>query len=130
MVLIYANLQNWGHPTFLRTPQALAMSQDERDDMSAGFEALMKEISESGELIGGAPLADPASATTVRVRDGGTVATDGPYVEAKEQFAGYFLLDCASPERAMEIAARFPDARFAAVEVRPVMGTSRADHAR
>jgi hypothetical protein len=49
------------------------------------------------------------------------VTTDGPYVESKEQLAGYFVLDCESPERAASIAARFPDARFAAVEVRPIM---------
>jgi hypothetical protein len=52
------------------------------------------------------------------------VATDGPYLEAKEQLAGYFVIDCEGPERAAEIAARFPDARFAAVEVRPIMDMS------
>jgi hypothetical protein len=50
--------------------------------------------------------------------------TDGPFSEAKEQFVGYFLVDCETPERAVEIASRFPDARFAPVEVRPVMDFS------
>ena len=58
------------------------------------------------------------------MRDGLPAVTDGPYVEAKEQLAGYFVVDCDSPERATEIAARFPDALFAAVEVRPIMDTS------
>jgi hypothetical protein len=50
--------------------------------------------------------------------------TDEPYVEAKEQVAGLFIVDCATPERAEQIAGRFPEARFSAVEVRPVMGSS------
>jgi len=54
------------------------------------------------------------------VRGGLPAATDGPFIESKEQLAGYLLVDCPSPERASEIAARLPDARFAAVEVRPV----------
>jgi hypothetical protein len=124
MLLIYSNPETWGHPTFLRAAQALAMSGAERDEMSREFEALMTEIVESGELIGTHALADPAIATTVRIRDGVLGATDGPFIEAKEQFAGYFLVDCESPERAAAIAARFPDAHFGAVEVRPVMELS------
>jgi hypothetical protein len=63
-------------------------------------------------------------ARTVRVRDGVPATTDGPFGEAGEQLAGYFVADCESLERATEIAARFPDARFAAVEVRPIMDLS------
>jgi hypothetical protein len=58
---------------------------------------------------------------TVRVRDGATAVTDGPFIEAKEHFAGYLMVDCESEERAVEIAARWPDARYWAMEVRPVM---------
>jgi hypothetical protein len=50
--------------------------------------------------------------------------TDGPFAEAKEQLAGYLVVECESPERAVEIAARWPDARYAAMEVRPIMHTS------
>ncbi|MQA11799.1 MAG: YciI family protein [Pseudonocardiaceae bacterium] len=82
---------------------------------------MLREIEESGELIGGEPLADPNTTKTVRVRNGVPSTTDGPFAETKEQLAGYFLLECASLERATEIAARFPDARFNPVEVRPVM---------
>jgi len=63
----------------------------------------------------------------VRVRDGAITATDGPFAEAKEQFAGYLAVDVESPERAAEIAARWPDARYFAMEVRPVMYDSGAD---
>lgn len=81
----------------------------------------MREIVESGELVSGAPLADPGATRLVRVRDGGTDVTDGPFIEGKEQLAGYFVVDCESEQRACEIASRFPDARFATVEVRPIM---------
>jgi hypothetical protein len=124
MLAIYSNPENWGHPTFLRVPEALAMSGDERDEMTGQFEALLKEITESGELVGGEALADSVNTRTVRVRRGVRATTDGPFIEAKEQLAGYFVLDCECPERATEIAARFPDARFGAVEVRPIMDMS------
>jgi hypothetical protein len=124
LILIYGNPENWEHPMFLRDPKFLALSQAERDEVTERAEALYKEVSEGGELISGVPLADPVNTRTVRVRDGLPVATDGPYLEAKEQLAGYFVVDCESPERAVEIAARFPDARFDAVEVRPIMDLS------
>ncbi|MGP4025742.1 YciI family protein [Actinomadura sp. 3N407] len=124
LLLIYGNAENWEHPMFLRDPGFLALPQDERDALAAQAEELFTEITESGELVTGTALADPVTARTMRVRDGVPVATDGPYVEAKEQLAGYFVVDCDSPERAAEIAARFPDARFAAVEVRPIMNMS------
>ena len=68
-------------------------------------------------------LAAPAATRTVRVRGGVPATTDGPFVEAKEHQAGYAVLDCETPERVAEIAARMPDARFAAVEVHPVVDT-------
>lgn len=124
LILIYSNPQSWEHPIFLRNPVFLEMSQDERDELTRQAEALRKEIVESGELVVGAALADPVNTRTMRVRDGVPATTDGPYLEAKEQLAGYFVVDCENLERATEIAARFPDARFAAVEVRPIMHMS------
>jgi hypothetical protein len=84
----------------------------------------MAELTESGELVGGEALAPVEQARTVRVRDGVPAVTDGPFAEAKEQFAGYLTVDCESVERAVEIAARWPDAKWWAMEVRPVMGGS------
>src|SRR3954464_13664539 len=107
MLLIWSNPQNWGHPTFLRTAEAQAMSPAGREALSEQFETLMKEIAGSGELVGAEALPDPATTRTVRVRGGVPVTTDGPFVEAKEQFAGYFVVDCETPERALQIAARF-----------------------
>jgi hypothetical protein len=82
------------------------------------------KLTSNGEWVGGEGLAHPSQAKTIRVRDGVPAITDGPFVEAKEQFAGYCLFDCETPERAQEIAARWPDARYAAVELRPVMEPS------
>jgi hypothetical protein len=121
LLLIYTAAQNWGHPAVLRT---LAMQAEGRAELTAQVQALIQEIAESGELVGGEALADPVNSKTIRVRGSAPVATDGPFVQAEEHLAGYFVVDCESTERAMEIAARFPDARFAAVEVRPVMSSS------
>ncbi|MFI0450106.1 YciI family protein [Actinomadura sp. 6N118] len=124
LLLVYSNPENWEHPMFLRDPQFLALPQEERDKLTRQADDLYKEITESGELVVGTALADPVNTMTVRVREGVAATTDGPFSEAKEQLAGYFVLDCDSPERAAEIAAKFPDARFTAVEVRPIMDMS------
>jgi hypothetical protein len=124
LLLIYSNPESWGHPIFLHTKEGLAMSAGDRDAMADELERLITEISDSGELLSLEALADPVTARTVRVRDQVPAVTDGPFVESKEQMAGVFVLDCATPERAEEIAARFPDARFSAVELRPIMGSS------
>ncbi|TDV54123.1 YciI family protein [Actinophytocola oryzae] len=121
LVMIYGNPRNWEHPMFRQDPGFLALSPEERDVVAREADELWAEIEQSGEFVAGVALADPALTRHVRGRDGVPVTTDGPYLEAKEQLAGYFVLDCETPERAAELAARFPDARFAAVEVRPIM---------
>jgi hypothetical protein len=122
--MIYSNTENWQHPMFLHHPAFLALPEEERDAVVRQVDDLRAEITRSGEFVEGVALADPALSKHVRGRDGVPVTTDGPYVESKEQLAGYFVLDCESPERAAEIAARIPDGRFAAVEVRPIMDMS------
>src|SRR5262245_43338582 len=99
-----------------------ALSQTERDEMMREADAYLKEFTESGELLGGGvALGDPSAGKTVRVRRGLPAITDGPFAEAKEQLAGFYLLDTESLERATEIVTHDPAARFWAVEVRPVM---------
>jgi hypothetical protein len=105
-----------------------ALSQRERDELMSEADAYLKEFTESGELLdGGAALADPSLSRTVRVRGGVPAVTDGPFAEAKEQLAGFYLLDVESIERATEIVAHDPAARFWAVEVRPIMDTAGAE---
>jgi hypothetical protein len=76
---------------------------------------------EAGVLLGGEGLQPTATATTVRVRDGEPLFTDGPFAETREQLGGYYLLECADLDEAARWAARIPDAAVGAVEVRPVM---------
>ena len=79
------------------------------------------EAEAAGVLVGGEGLQPTATATTVRVRDGETLLTDGPFAETREQLGGYYLLDCADLDEANGWAAKIPDAAVGAVEVRPVM---------
>ncbi|MGW0804006.1 YciI family protein [Nonomuraea sp. NPDC002799] len=109
MLLIYTN------------PAAQQAVADRVGDVLAEIDTLMKELGESGELVGGQALDGPGTARTVRVRDGVPAVTDGPFLEAKEWLAGYLIVDCAGVERAIEIAARWPDARLCAMEVRPIV---------
>lgn len=124
LLMIYSNPENWDHPVFMHTRQALEMTPDERERMLADDDELIDEIRASGELIAVAALTEPGTSRTVRVRDRVALATDGPYVESKEHLAGVFFLDCQTRERAEQIAARFPDALFGAVELRPIEGSA------
>jgi hypothetical protein len=96
-------------------------TDDERADGFRYYNALADELAASGELIVTEALADPSLTRRVSVRDGRTLTSDGPFAEAKELLAGFFLLDCESAERAVEIAARMPEAELGLVEVRPVL---------
>jgi hypothetical protein len=122
LIMIYSNRATWTHPMFLHQPEQL--SPAERAAQVEQFGALMTELVESGELISTAALDDPVRSRSIRFRDGALAATDGPFADAQEQLAGYFLVDCATPERAAEIAARFPDARYGGVEIRPLVKAS------
>jgi hypothetical protein len=106
VALIYADPDGWD-----------AVLEDERQRITERYMALAREpIS-----VGGEQLEDGDTATTVRVRDGETLTTDGPFAETKEQLGGYYLLDCGSLDEAIEFAARIPAAERGAVEVRPLV---------
>jgi hypothetical protein len=98
-----------------------------RSDLGEEMDALLTEIKRSGELIATEPLADPVQTKTVRPGDGLPVVTDGPLAEAKEHFGGYLIVDCETNGRAVEIAMKWPSARFAPVEVRPILDVGGAD---
>src|SRR4051812_9635549 len=89
--------------------------------MFAAHGAFAEEAGKAGVLGGGEGLEPIAAATTIRVRDGERMLTDGPYAETKEQLGGYYLLECADLDAALEWAAKIPEAASGAVEVRPVM---------
>ena len=84
------------------------------------YMAFTQEILDSGEMVSGEPLEGPETATCVRVRNGTTSTTDGPFAETKEVLGGFYIVDVKDLDRALEIAARIPDARTATVEVRPI----------
>jgi hypothetical protein len=109
----------------LSNPESAAalreLTADQGREFGRGHRALGEAMAESGELIVSEGLADQSNAVRVRVRDGETMTTDGPFAEVKEQLAGFYLVECDSLERAIEYAARVPDAAFTDVEVRPVL---------
>lgn len=119
VVMIHSNPQPWGHPTADFLAESQAMPQEQRDQLNAAFDQLLTEMSERGELVGGEALGDPAAAKLYRWDAGLPVVTDGPYAEAKEHLAGFFLIEVASQERAEEVAAQFSGVGET-IELRPV----------
>ncbi len=92
------------------------------EEIMAAYGAFTELVQELGVLVDSSRLLPTSAATTVRVRDGKTVTTDGPFAETKEQFGGYYILDCKDLDQAIEMAAKIPTARGGSIEVRPLMG--------
>jgi hypothetical protein len=103
-----------------------ALTEEERNEVMNGHGAFIETIKASGEMVGTTALADPSESAVVRVRGGVAAVTDGPYLEAKEYLGGYYLVECASRERALELAALIPDAKVEGlgIEVRRVVFSS------
>lgn len=101
---------------------------DEPTPDSDAFGAYMEEwaaytqaLVEAGAMVAGEALHDAGTASTVRLRDGRRLVTDGPYIESKEVVGGFYVIDVADLDQALDWAARIPNAHFGSVEVRPVM---------
>jgi hypothetical protein len=92
----------------------------ERQEVYSGQMRLAEELTTRGQYLGGSPLQPTSSATTVRVRDGKPLLTDGPFAETREHLGGYMLIDVGNLDEAIAIAARGPLARVGTIEVRPV----------
>lgn len=120
VILIHSSPEPWGHPTTAYTAEGRQLTADQLERMNQDFEVLMTELSASGELLSGEALGDPARARLYTSGPNGPVTTDGPYAEAKEQLAGFFLLNCATQQRAEEIATQFTSPGDT-VELRPLM---------
>jgi len=110
MLLVHHNEQAFGK-----------LSETERQQMRNESVQLANEINSSGQYLDAAPLHPTSTATSVRVRDGKQLVTDGPFAETREQLGGYFLIDAGTLDEAIGIAARIPGARIGTVEIRPVM---------
>jgi hypothetical protein len=126
VILIHSNPRPWGHPTSDFVAEHQALPAEQREALESGFEAVLTELSERGELVGGEALADPGSARLYRWEAGRPLVTDGPYAEAKEHLAGFFLIDVESQERAEEVVAHF-SGPGETVELRPTMSESAAE---
>jgi hypothetical protein len=101
-----------------------AMNESERADCYVESAQLAQEIHARGQFLDASPLHPTATATSVRVRDGKKIVTDGPFAETREQLGGYYLIEGKNLDEAIRIAERIPGARWGTVEIRPVMEIS------
>ena len=97
-----------------------ATPEQEAQVMQA-YDAFWQDVSKNGTLLAGEALEMPDTATTVKVRNGDRLVTDGPFAETKEQLGGFYLLECKDLDEAIEWAAKIPGAQNGTIEVRPVM---------
>ncbi len=110
MLLINSSEESWN-----------SLTEAEQGEMYAAYGAFTQEIKAKGAFLAGDQLAGAGDATTVRVRGGETLVTDGPFAETKEQLGGYYLIEAESIDEAIEWAAKIPGARYGVIEVRPVV---------
>jgi len=96
-------------------------SEAENNAIFGGYMEYTNSIKQSGHYVGGEPLEDTRSATTVRVKDGKALRTDGPFAETREQLGGYYVVEAKDLDEAVALAARIPDAKGGSIEIRPVM---------
>jgi len=110
LLAIYADEAEWS-----------ALGDEGRQAMYQEYATVSEELARRGMMIDGAELQPTTAATTVRIRDGRTLVTDGPFAETKEQLGGYFVVECESLDEAIEAAGKLPTARQGSIEVRPLV---------
>jgi hypothetical protein len=113
LLLIYAN-----------EAATAALDQATLSTMMNEYREFTQAIVKAGQFKGGDRLKPVSSATTVRIRDGKTLTTDGPFAETREQLGGYYMVEAKNLDEAIAIAARIPGAKFGSIEVRPVWPTA------
>jgi hypothetical protein len=113
MLLIYGEESLWQ-----------GRSEDEVKELTAGYGRLSGELRGEGKLLAGDELAPTATATTVQVRNGDTIVSDGPFAATKEVLGGYYLVEAESLDEAIEWASKIPDARDGKIEIRPIVDHS------
>lgn len=113
MLLIHDTENGWG-----------ALSDDERQQIMADYRRFTEEIRASGHFRAGSQLQPTSTATTVRVRSGKRLVTDGPFAETREQLGGYYLVEARDLDEAIGLAERLPSAKMGTIEIRPLAETS------
>ena len=113
MLLIYQDEPSWD-----------ALSEAERQQIYLEYRKLRDELQTRGQFVTGSQLQPIATATSVRVRDGKELVTDGPFAETHEQLGGYFLIEAKNLDEATSIASRIPAAQTGTIEVRPLVETA------
>ena len=113
LCLIYSDERQWA-----------TMPRAEYDAVLAEYWAFTEQIRRDGKYVAGEDLEPTGTAVTIRLRRGRISTTDGPFVETKEQLGGFYLIDAADRDEAIQTASRIPSARYGAVEVRPVAAPS------
>jgi len=113
MLLIYHDEPSWE-----------AITETERQKIYADYRKLREQLLTSGQFVTGSQLQPISTATSVRVRDGKELVTDGPFAETHEQLGGYFLIEAENLDEATSIAARIPSAKTGTIEVRPLVETA------
>src|SRR5712675_388700 len=98
-----------------------AMTDEEREHCYVESALLTQDLNAKGQYLGAGPLHSVSTATSVRVREGRRLVTDGPFAETREQLGGYYVIEAADLDEAISIAERIPPARFGTIEIRPVM---------
>jgi hypothetical protein len=101
-------------------------SKEELDQEMGAYWAFTNDVKGSGAYVAGEALHPTSTATTVRVRDGKTLTTDGPFAETKEQMGGYYVVDCKNLDEAIQWAAKIPHASISSIEVRPIVDFSQS----
>jgi hypothetical protein len=117
LLTIYGDESGWNDVT-----------PEQSQQIMAAYGAFGEEAQAAGVLLGGEGLQPTSTATTVRVRDGEALSTDGPFAETREQLGGYYLLDCKDLDEAIGWAAKIPGAQTGSVEVRPIMDYEAMGH--
>jgi hypothetical protein len=115
LCLIYEDEKAW-----------LKLPKEQSDAIMNEYFVFTDEIRKTGQMVAGEALQPTQTATTVRVRNGKTATTDGPFAETKEQLGGFYLIEAKDLNEAIQVASRIPSARFGSVEVRPIIDFSQA----
>ena len=110
ILLIYDREADWAN-----------MPENKRGELFHEYMAFTEGIRKTGHHLASDPLQPTSTATTVRVREGKTLTTDGPFAETREQLGGYYIVNAKDLDEATEIASRIPSARMGSIEVRPIM---------